>query len=244
MRERVLSEPHRPARAGRSLAAKDRAVDLAGRPPPRHDFAQMRVHDRLGRGDPDDATAVPAKAPPGKATPPTSMTVDNVTGPDGYDCGEYVWRVNFTLPTPSVAGGIFVQEVTGKRTGTNCGKGTATDCARASHFWEAWRVKPGDTQEEEAAAGKVRFTDEFAFGPCGTGTSGAFSVVGSVRFHEGLTIPKSFIPNNPDTFAREVPSTTANPKLSGGTPAKAHAISGRWSCCPKAAKTEFDSHTP
>jgi hypothetical protein len=182
----------------------------------------------------------PAPAPPARPapaarapTPPASMSIANVSGPTADTCGAFSWKVNFTLPTASPAGGHFVQEITVRRTGKTCA-GQGAGCDLNFHYWEAWHVAANGTQDELVAAGTFDFADQYSLSTCGAGTKGTFSFTGSVRFYEGLALPASFIAQNPNTIAGDLPSTANNPNLRGGTPARTHSISGSWDCCPAA----------
>ncbi|HEY2652201.1 MAG TPA: DUF4157 domain-containing protein, partial [Solirubrobacteraceae bacterium] len=176
----------------------------------------------------------PAKTPaPG---PPASMSVDPLGPPTLGTCGKFDWKVNFNLPTKSPAGGYFVQDIGMHIDGDQCSDETAVaGCDGNVNFWEAWHVAAGGTQDEKVAAGTETFTDDYGWETCGKGTKGAFTVIGWVKFFEGLTLPASFKVNNPTTLARELPSTDEDPDLKGGTPAQHHSIKGRWNCCPAPA---------
>jgi hypothetical protein len=193
---------------------------------------------------PTAPSSTPATPPPPAA--PTSMSIANVSGPTTADCGEFDWRVNFTLPTPSPAGGWFVQELSIRRRATDCAGTAVPRWDMNHHYWEAWRVRAGGTQDELVANGTFNYADMYRLGSCGSGTKGTFSYVGSVRYYEGLTLPRTFIPNNPATIAHDLPSTTTDPRLPGGTPALAHSISGSWNCCPAgtSSRTSITSRSP
>jgi hypothetical protein len=89
--------------------------------------------------------AAPAAAAPAKA--PASMSIANVSGPTPADCGSFSWKVNFKLPTASLAGGHFVQELKITRNATDCKGAAMAGCKLAHHYWEAWHVKAGGTQD-------------------------------------------------------------------------------------------------
>ena len=175
---------------------------------------------------------------------PTAMSIANVSGPTAAKCGAFSWKVNFKLPSASPAGGYFIQNLQIARSGTDCAGVANAAAALKYHYWEAWRVRAGGVQDELVADGTFDFADEFALDKQGADTKGKFSYTGSVAFYEGLTLPASFIPKNPATIAGDLPSTTTAPKLSGGTPAKTHSLSGTWECCPKETATVISSHTP
>jgi hypothetical protein len=172
------------------------------------------------------------------------MAISNVSGPTALDCGAYVWRVNFTLPTASLAGGYFVQDLRVRRTATDCKGNADPDASMSQHYWEAWHVKPGDTQDELVTDGTFTYSDQFSLHDIGASTKGSFESTASVRFYEGLSLPASFVANNPDTIAGDLPSTATDPGLKGGTPALKHEIRGSWDCCPSAKATKITGHTP
>lgn len=181
---------------------------------------------------------------PGGARAPASMSIANVSGPTARNCSSFLWQVNFTLPTASPAGGYFVQEMNVRRTATDCAGAAQPAKSFSYHFWEAWHVRPGGTQDELVAAGTFNYADQFSEPDAGAGTKGTFSFSGSVAFYEGLALPATFVASNPATIAGGQPSTATNPRLSGGTPALAHTISGSWSCCPGATPSTIGAHTP
>jgi hypothetical protein len=174
------------------------------------------------------------------------MSIANVSGPNRDTCGKFDWSVNFTLPTASPAGGWFVQEISVRRNATDCAGTAIPTWDMNHHYWEAWRVLAGGTQDELVANGTFNYADKYWLGSCGSGTKGNFSYVGSVRFYEGLTLPAAFIPNNPATIAHDLPSTATDPQLPGGTPARAHNIAGAWDCCPAGTsnRTTITSRSP
>jgi hypothetical protein len=172
------------------------------------------------------------------------MSIVNVSGPTPGTCAGLPWKVNFVLPTPSVAGGYFVQDVAIYVGTTDCAGAARPAQSISSHYWEAWHVDPGGTRQDLVANGTYDYTDMYSNASPGAGTKGTFSITGSVAFYEGLTLPATFVPNNPATFAGHLPSTTTNPALRGGTPVLAHNINGTWNCCPAAMPTVISGHTP
>jgi hypothetical protein len=190
----------------------------------------------------------PAPAPAGAApaAAPATMSIANVDGPNTENCGKFDWSVNFTLPTASPAGGWFIQELSIRRRATDCAGTAIPRWDMTHHYWEAWRVRAGATQDELVANGTYNYADKYWLGSCGSGTKGSFSYTGSVKYYEGLTLPAAFIPNNPATIAHDLPSTTSDPRLPGGTPALAHSIAGTWDCCPAGTsnRTTITSRSP
>lgn len=138
----------------------------------------------------------PSKGPDGKPIQgvpqtPSGQWLDAITVP-GNDPRS--WTIQWKLAIPSKAGGWIVQEITA----------TNPDGTPDRHFWEAWRVSVGSTVT--IYNGSFAYDDKFR-APSGE------TVLGSARFYEGLSLPSTFIPNNKDTYARILPSTTINPNL-------------------------------
>jgi hypothetical protein len=205
--------------------------------------------NRLWGSSPPAPNPSPAPAPAGAAPPaaaPATMSIANGDGPNTENCGKFDWSVNFTLPTASPAGGWFIQELSIRRRATDCAGTAIPRWDMTHHYWEAWRVRAGATQDELVANGTYNYADKYWLGSCGSGTKGSFSYTGSVKYYEGLTLPAAFIPNNPATIAHDLPSTTSDPRLPGGTPALAHSIAGTWDCCPAGTsnRTTITSRSP
>jgi hypothetical protein len=88
-------------------------------------------------------------------------------------------------------------------------------------------------------------TDTFADPDSGRGTSGKIVVSGDAQFYEGLVkLPADFVSSNPDTQAQALPSTTTDPKFTGGTPNVDHDLTVEWDCKFAKSKTKIVSHKP
>jgi hypothetical protein len=215
------------------------------------------VSARVGPNPLSQRQTAPPPVPSGTGSaaptpaPPTTMSISNVSGPTPSTCSAFLWQVNFTLPSASPAGGYFVQDVTISRNATDC-SGTALAGSNLNyHYWEAWHVARGGTQDELVANGTFNYADQFSLSAVPGSSRGSFSFTGSVRFFEGLSLPASFVANNPATIAGDLPSTSTDPHLAGGTAAQTHNISGTWNCCPATPpapapsnQTTISSHTP
>jgi hypothetical protein len=103
--------------------------------------------------------------------------------------------VTWQLSKKSKSGGYVVQEITT----------TDKDGTQTHHYWEAWQVSKGSTHTIYHDQG-FGYDDKFR-DPSGT------TVHASARFHEGLRLPSSFVPHNPNTAAGLLPSTAINPGL-------------------------------
>ena len=109
--------------------------------------------------------------------------------------GDKVQAVQWQLDKKSKQGGQIIQHTTttdpsGKQTG---------------NFWEAWQV-PANSKFT-TYHGTFANIDDVYSDPAGT------TVHSEARFYEGQNLPDSFKPNNPNTSAGDLPSTTENPNL-------------------------------
>jgi RHS repeat-associated protein len=139
----------------------------------------------------------PQSGPDGKAiqsgpetTNPQSLTATTIPRhvPTALD-------IKWPLAKPSAQGGWIVQAI----------NLTALDGSLIKHFWEAWQVRAGETT---IIYNIISAYDDRFQAPIGQ------SVPAHARFFEGLTLPASFIPYNPNANAHTLPSTTINPDLS------------------------------
>ena len=105
------------------------------------------------------------------------------------------WSIRWGLTKPTKVGGWIVQEITEVDQFGN----------QVAHYWEAWRVPAHSSRT--TLYGVINHDDMFQGGASGN------VVTASARFYAGLSLPSSFIPNNPSTSAGILPSTTANPNL-------------------------------
>jgi hypothetical protein len=179
-----------------------------------------------------------------RASPPTDHRIVNVDGPTARQCGGFSWKVNFRLNRPSIAGGYFIQEIRVRRRATDCDGTTLPEHSIMQHYWEAWRVQPGAREDELVANGTYDYADLYQLDSPGLNTKGTARYSGNVAFYEGLTLPASFVANNPATLAHDLPSTAVDPHLPAGTVSHRHNISASWNCCPAssgAAATPSDT---
>jgi hypothetical protein len=81
---------------------------------------------------------------------------------------------------------------------------TMTDASgKQTTMWEGWQV-PADSQYTKYYPRKMDDTFMAAKGS---------TIHAVARFYEGLQLPSSFKPNNPETHAGILPSTTVKPNL-------------------------------
>ncbi|MGD1845492.1 MAG: T9SS type A sorting domain-containing protein [Salibacteraceae bacterium] len=156
------------------------------------------------------------------------ISIHNVKGPENKRCGGYLWRVNFSLESSSAAGGWIVQELKGAFKIDNC-DGTNKETTNY-HFWEAWRIAAGDSIDTLRKAGTFTYDDQYSE-PSHPNTKGTIKVTGKVKFFEGVNLPPTMMPNNPNTIAGGLPSDTAKPSFWNETGAKDHNLCVNWDCC-------------
>ena len=122
-------------------------------------------------------------------------------------------RRSWQLGEPSPGGGCIIQEVTWRARAWNAA-GEQIDPAgnpatgwSERHFWEAWRIHPGDTTP-------INPYDDFRFtNVYGLVARYEIEITATASFYEGYVLPGTFRPYNRDTFAGSLPATTINPNL-------------------------------
>ncbi|MEJ1974198.1 MAG: RHS repeat-associated core domain-containing protein [Lacunisphaera sp.] len=141
------------------------------------------------------------------------------------------WVVQWLLANPSAKGGWIVQHITVGFNVTDSSGKPVTHPADSGkwNYWEAWQVGPGGKVTTYAATGDV-YDDMYRISGAGPGTRGTVTFTGEARFYEGLNLPSSFVPNNPNTYAGILPATTVDPKLptNNATPPVDHSIIIKW----------------
>jgi hypothetical protein len=126
------------------------------------------------------------------------------------------WQGQWRVDPPSEQGGIIVQEIISEATASTFdGSQSVT---QSEHFFEAWEVAPGQSVTTLNQAGApnddtfaVRGVSDEAGRPVDAG--GRVETTATARFYEGQALPDSFVPNNPNTGAGNLPSTTTDPNL-------------------------------
>ncbi|MEA2192735.1 MAG: hypothetical protein QOI73_2856, partial [Solirubrobacteraceae bacterium] len=227
---------------GRSSSeTSDDALPAAKASPAPASDAEVEAGGRVGAGD---RVLQRNGTGSGPARPPTDHRTVTVDGPTAGQCGAFSWKVNFRLNRPSIAGGYFIQDLRIRRRATDCDGTALPDHSLTMHYWEAWRVQPGAREDELVANGTYDYADLYQLDAPGLNTKGTARYSGNVAFYEGLTLPATFVANNPATAAQALPSTTVDPHLTGGTVSHRHNISASWNCCPAsrgAAATPSDT---
>jgi hypothetical protein len=209
-----------------------------------------------------------------ETAPPVAqkLLIKNESGPTEMDCGGYSWATSWLLAKNSPAGGHIVQHIAVDYDVRNFfGSDITATVVKKKHwnYWEAWAVNagegaarmippvspqpgPGSPPATKGGTPAPSFpvpysagTDTFADPDSGRGTSGKIVVSGDAQFYEGLIkLPPDFVSNNPDTQARALPSTTTDPKFTGGTSNVDHDLTVEWDCRFTKSKTKIVSHRP
>jgi hypothetical protein len=122
-------------------------------------------------------------------------------------------------------------------------------------FFEAWSVSAG--AQAPLLIPDIPPRHDLYFNEELDETRGSVVMTGKARFQEGLTtLPPEFQPDNPDTLAGSLPSTTSAacpacagllaPGLFGGTSIVDHNLTFEWDCCPGSAnrRTRVTRHAP
>ena len=109
--------------------------------------------------------------------------------------GSEIQAIQWKLAKKSKIGGQIVQHITT----------TDTSGEQRNDYWEASQVPA--KSKFTVYHGTFLDIDDMFKDPAG------WTVHAEARFYEGLQLPGSFITNNPNTAAHELPSTTQNPNL-------------------------------
>jgi hypothetical protein len=164
-----------------------------------------------------------------------NLTIETVSGPDTEECGGFNWKVKFNLNDASAKGGWIVQKITYARNVIKCPDQQFLNDNIT--YWEAWEVAAGAKGDKERLAGKYTFDDQYS-SPNFPDTRGNTTITGEVKFFEGIALPAAFKKGNKDTYAGDLPATTAKPDFWDAANTAAHNLSYIWNCCtnPKTSK--------
>lgn len=170
----------------------------------------------------------PAGAVPTAAQNPRINTLYG--GPREIGAGGVEWLVEFELPRKAEADGWIIQQVT-RSYDIRRADGSVADPrlnTPKTTFWEAWPVKKGavKTANRNDATADGRTYDDTFDQPSRPNLKGEFKVVALAKFYE-VALPASFIKQNPQTRAADLPSTTERPAFWDGT-GTVHNLSVRW----------------
>lgn len=99
-------------------------------------------------------------------------------------------------------------------------------------------MAPGAKIAHGRAAGDFDYDDDYA-APDAPESYGNRVRTGLVRFFEGLTLPATFIENNPDTLAGNLPSTTVPPGFWTTWRTTRHDLDVTWNCCDEPPRRQF-----
>jgi hypothetical protein len=143
-------------------------------------------------------------------------------GPNGDATTEIQWKLN----QPSESGGWIVQNVTADiETIDEAGNLVSQE---NWDYWEAWRVDPGSTVTTFAATGDP-VDDTFHIPAAAAGTSGTWTISGTARFYEGLSLPDTFdVGNVPQAGILFSTSTDPHLPLANASPQVVHSYTNFW----------------
>jgi hypothetical protein len=162
--------------------------------------------------------------------------------------GMLTWKVDFRLWFNARRDGFIVQHVRIRRRVTNCADAAFANAGDTqTEFWEAWPIQGGTVipVDRLGPLPPVRdFDDAFVFRipwgdlPFGRGRV-RLEVRATVRFYAGVTLPTSFIANNPNTEAGAALSDVAPPPFwrPGGT---RHELTAEWDNCAGEERWKVD----
>lgn len=166
------------------------------------------------------------------------VSITTLTGPSQTQCGGFNWKVAFDLDEPSPKGGYIVQEVDVNLDRKNC-DGTPHVSNYKTHFFEAWKVNPGQDVSIYREVNPLDYDDKYQ-SPDLPNTKGAIIVNSKLKFFEDATLPPDMIPNNkPATPAGILPSSTGTPPFWDPSEAANHNLSISWNCCDLPYHSEF-----
>ena len=159
-------------------------------------------------------------------------------------CGGREVRWTFTLGGAAPTDGYIVQHVRSLETIEACpSKVSSIALAPVAEFWEAWKVRAGDTREQLHSS--FGYTDSSARPPQ-VGKSGCQASLGTVKYFPVATTgdlgSDGVAPATPNggwgpgaaPLSASLPSTTAKPSWWSGTPGEGPAnrwASSWWNCC-------------
>ena len=144
------------------------------------------------------------------------LSYTTIIGPITGDCGQLKkWVVQWKLRYRAYSGGFVIQRIDWDIFVEDCNGNEIPN--NEAYYWEAWEIRKNKkiTTYAEGEGGDI-YDDTYAHTGFGDCTKGVLIMYGFARYYDGLKLPASFIPNNPDTYAYSLPSTTEDPFLPTG----------------------------
>jgi RHS repeat-associated protein len=171
----------------------------------------------------------------GLIDPSLTLTYKTISQPTTGDCGAmHNWVVLWILSKATPRGGQIFQKLDVKLKVKDCKGKKITHPADDGHwnYSEAWDVNPNQSVTSYAQNGDPN-DDTYSTAGAGDCTEGIVIMKGRARFYEDITLPTSFQPNNPSTYAGILPAATPYPHLNPdtATPSEHHEIKIEWNCC-------------
>jgi hypothetical protein len=192
-------------------------------------FLFQHVHAQMPIPREDTVKPVPVPVPaPTPAPAPNPVGMTTTYGPTVGSCGAVVWGVSFQLSAPAASKGYIIQKITFSRSVTPCTPANAATTTTSQTYYEAWAVDSGATT---ATPIWPQGNDGFNTGSASPGTKGSCCITGEVKFFPGVTLPPSWIFNNPNTLADSLASDTLAPPFWNNSGATPHTMCVTWDCC-------------
>jgi hypothetical protein len=180
---------------------------------------------------------------PAAGTAPTSSQNPKINtlyaGPKDLGCGQVEWLVEFELPQKAESDGWIIQQIQ-RSYDIRKADGTVADPkinTQKPTYWEAWPVKAGATSTSDRydATADGRTYDDSYDQPKRPNLKGEYKVVGLAKFY-AVTLPATFIKQNPQTRAQDRRSTTVRPDFWDDT-GTIHNLTVTWDCTDPANST-------
>jgi hypothetical protein len=167
------------------------------------------------------------------------VSFKTIEGPKWGPCGEFLWRIKWSLNPAPAADAWIVQHMVLKFNVVNC-DGTPGGFKDAD-FYEAWRIGTngeakssysydfaGNGTSTTVTASSTSYNDTWSI-PSEPNTKGSWSMDGDAAYQAAITAGEFKAPN-PDTYAGRLPAATKKPTGFGNATIHRHA-DAKWDCC-------------
>lgn len=149
------------------------------------------------------------------------LDYNTTSGPTELGCGGYERIIRWKLTRPAWSAGWVVQQVDMDVNSLHCNDSVKERVLLT--YWEAWPVAAGASAPNPA--------HDLWREPNHGVSKGGWRWFGEARFYPGVRLPPGMTPNNPDTFAGSLPSTTVQPPWWGGGRTVTREVAYEWDCC-------------
>jgi hypothetical protein len=181
----------------------------------------------------EESATVPAEA---EVSVP-KLTKKTVEGPIALECGIFKWKIAWELDKATTKGGLIVQKVAFKYHDTKDCKGNEFSVTSMlskekfdpslSPFWEAWEIGKNSKVTKYAGSYDDRYEAPAGF----PRSKGVYTITGAAEFYEGARLADTNLAVTHTPPAGELPMTSTDPKLKGGTGSIPHNLEATWDCC-------------